>query len=203
MDASPAIEPLPAEPLRPAPAPDLDKAVAELGDQARAFARMPPLEKAALLRSLLPRIAAAAAEQVNVACRAKGLDPAGPLAGEEWLAGPAAVLANTRLLAESLEAIAARGRPDLPKAFLRDDDRAEVWWRRAGCTSARSTTASRPRCSSGGAAPQGGARRAGQLLPAEGARGRRVAHPRRRQRGEHRAHGRALPNSSSKATSPS
>ncbi|MEP7126018.1 MAG: aldehyde dehydrogenase family protein [Byssovorax sp.] len=126
MDASPAIEPLPAEPARPSPAPDLDRAVAELGDQARAFARISPREKAVLLRSLLPRIAAAAAEQVNVACRAKGLDPASPLAGEEWLAGPAAVLANTRLLAESLEAIAARGRPDLPKAFLRDDDRAEV-----------------------------------------------------------------------------
>ena len=126
MDASPAIEPLPTEQARTSPAPDLDRAVAELGDKARTFARMPPLEKAALLRSLLPRILAAAPEQVNVACRAKGLDPASPLAGEEWLAGPAAVLANTRLLAESLEAIAKRGRLDLPKAFLRDDDRAEV-----------------------------------------------------------------------------
>jgi acyl-CoA reductase-like NAD-dependent aldehyde dehydrogenase len=126
MDASPAIEPLPSEPARASAAPDLDRAVAELGDQARAFARMPPLEKAALLRALLPRIAAAASEQVAVACRAKGLDPAGTLAGEEWFAGPAAVLANTRLLAESLEAIAARGRPDLPRATLRDDDRAEV-----------------------------------------------------------------------------
>jgi acyl-CoA reductase-like NAD-dependent aldehyde dehydrogenase len=126
MDASLPIEPLPSEPARTSPAPDLDRAVAELGDKARAFARMPPIEKAALLRSLLPRIAAAAEAQVNVACRAKGLDPASPQAGEEWLAGPAAVLANTRLLAESLEAIAARGRPDLPKAILRDDDRAEV-----------------------------------------------------------------------------
>jgi acyl-CoA reductase-like NAD-dependent aldehyde dehydrogenase len=126
MDASPAIEPLPSEPARTSPAPDLDRAVAELGDNARAFARMPPLEKAALLRSLLPRIAAAASAQVEAACRAKGLHPESPLAGEEWLAGPAAVLANTRLLAESLEAIAARGRPDLPKATLRDDDRAEV-----------------------------------------------------------------------------
>ena len=126
MDASPAVEPLPSEPARTSPAPDLDRAVAELGDRARAFARISPREKAALLRSLLPRIAAAAAEQVAVACRAKGLDPDGALAGEEWLAGPAAVLANTRLLAESLEAIAARGRPDLPKAILRDDDRAEV-----------------------------------------------------------------------------
>lgn len=126
MDASPAIEPLPSEPARASATPDLDRAVAELGDQARAFARMPPLEKAALVRALLPRIAAAALEQVAVACRAKGLDPAGTLAGEEWFAGPAAVLANTRLLAESLEAVAARGRPDLPRATLRDDDRAEV-----------------------------------------------------------------------------
>lgn len=126
MDASPAIEPLPSEPARASATPDLDRAVAELGDQARAFARMPPLEKAALVRALLPRIAAAALEQVAVACRAKGLDPAGTLAGEEWFAGPAAVLANTRLLAESLEAVAARGRPDLSRATLRDDDRAEV-----------------------------------------------------------------------------
>ena len=35
-----------------------------------------------------------------------------PLAGEEWLAGPFATLTNIRLLADSLDQIALRGRPD-------------------------------------------------------------------------------------------
>jgi acyl-CoA reductase-like NAD-dependent aldehyde dehydrogenase len=129
MDVLPfAIEPVEgAQPARAEPASALDRAVAELGDRARAFARMPPAEKASLLRSLLPRIAAVAGEQVALSCRAKDIDPTSRRSGEEWLAGPVPVLMNTRLLAESLDQIAARGRPDLPKPWLRDeDDRAEV-----------------------------------------------------------------------------
>lgn len=105
----------------------LDRAVAELADSARAFARTPPREKAAWLRELLPRFLEIAPEQVALACRAKGLDPEGSMSGEEWLAGPMPVLSNLRLLGAALDAIAARGAPGLPHRLrLREDGRVEA-----------------------------------------------------------------------------
>src|SRR5262249_2198248 len=112
---------------RRTPTADLDRAIADLGDHARVFARLPPLEKAALLRAILPRFLEIAPEQVALGCRAKGLDPSGPFAGEEWLAGPMPVVSNIRLLIASLSAIAARGRPDLPRPpRIRPDGRVEL-----------------------------------------------------------------------------
>jgi hypothetical protein len=107
---------------------ELDRAVGELSDSARSFARTSPLEKAALLRDLIPRVLGAAREQVELSCRAKGIDAAAPIAGEEWLAGPCPVLFNIRLLAEALADIAARGRPVLPSRAVRrrKDGRVEV-----------------------------------------------------------------------------
>lgn len=96
------------------PLAEIERAVAELGEHATAFARLAPREKAALLRAIVPRLLAVAPEQVALSCRAKGLDPEGALAGEEWLAGPVPVIENARRLAEALDDIAARGRPDLP-----------------------------------------------------------------------------------------
>jgi acyl-CoA reductase-like NAD-dependent aldehyde dehydrogenase len=106
----------------------LDQALAELGDAALGFARMPAREKAELLRSLLPGLLATARAQVEASCAEKGLDPASPAAGEEWLAGPVPTIANVRLLAEALEDIAARGRPRLGRgaARVREDGRVEV-----------------------------------------------------------------------------
>lgn len=106
----------------------LDQAAADVADAAHAFARMAPAEKAALLRALLPSTLAAARAQVEAACAAKGLDPSGPEAGEEWLAGPVLTLANIRLLAEALEDIARRGRPRLGRGGVRarKDGRVEV-----------------------------------------------------------------------------
>lgn len=98
---------------------ELDKAIAELGDRARPFAGMAVREKAALLRELVPRLAAVAREQVLAACAAKGIDPGSPMAGEEWLAGPFATITNARLLADALDDIAARGRPRLPRGAIR------------------------------------------------------------------------------------
>lgn len=141
MDLGPtASEPTPPPPASPEPPPgaspgaarvtaaaDLDRAVAELGDHARAFARTSPHEKAALLRSILPRFLEIAPEQVALACHAKGLDPDGRFAGEEWLAGPMPVLTNIRLLIEEISAIAARGRPTPPRRLeIRADSRVEA-----------------------------------------------------------------------------
>lgn len=76
-------------------------------------------EKAALARSLVPRLLAVAKAQVLEACRAKGIDPSSPMAGEEWLAGPCATISNARLLADALDDIAAKGRPRLPRNAVR------------------------------------------------------------------------------------
>ncbi|MCC6551472.1 MAG: aldehyde dehydrogenase family protein [Polyangiaceae bacterium] len=107
---------------------ELDRAAAELAEAARAFARTPPREKAALLRALLPGVLATARAQVAAACAAKGIDPGSPVAGEEWLAGPCLTAANVRLLAEALEDVAAAGRPRLGRRAVRarSDGRVEV-----------------------------------------------------------------------------
>ena len=108
-------------------APFTDPAVpARLAEGARGFARTPPAEKAALLRSMLPGMLAAARPQIEAACAAKGIDPASPTAGEEWLAGPCLNLTNARLLAESLEDIHRRGRPRVGRVRTRKDGRVEV-----------------------------------------------------------------------------
>jgi aldehyde dehydrogenase (NAD(P)+) len=90
-----------------------DRALHELADKATPFARMPPCEKAAILRELIVTTHAVASAWVDDACRAKRLDPTSPLAGEEWLGGPFATLMNMRLLAVALHEIATRGRPVL------------------------------------------------------------------------------------------
>lgn len=98
---------------------DLDRAIGELGDQARAFARMPARDKAALLAATIPRIVAAAPAWVRAACEAKGIDAATAAAGEEWLAGPYATVSNARLLVEALGEIVDFGRPLLPRGAIR------------------------------------------------------------------------------------
>ncbi|MDC0741745.1 aldehyde dehydrogenase family protein [Polyangium mundeleinium] len=102
---------------------DLDRALAELGDSARAFARLPPRDKARLLREeVLPRVEAAALRMVQASCLEKGIDPAAPIAGEEWLAGPCTIASNVAALADALDQIAARGAPRLPFRAVREDD---------------------------------------------------------------------------------
>jgi acyl-CoA reductase-like NAD-dependent aldehyde dehydrogenase len=107
--AAPVVEKPPLASLA-----DLDRAVAEVGDRALAFARTPPREKAALLRSTLPALLTLAPEMAALSCRAEGIEPASPRAGEAWRAGPVAVITNARLLAEALDDIASAGRPALP-----------------------------------------------------------------------------------------
>ncbi|WP_437965456.1 hypothetical protein WMF04_38350 [Sorangium sp. So ce260] len=125
--AVPAADPGTAPGVETPPA-ELDRALFELGDAALGFARTPPREKAALLRSLLPGLLAAARPQVEATCAAAGLDPGSAASGEAWLAGPCATLLQARLLAEALEDIAAHGRPRLGRGAVREraDGRIEV-----------------------------------------------------------------------------
>lgn len=96
-----------------APAPtgrrSLDEAIERLAEGAASWAAAPLSARIALLRSIQSGLWRAAAPMAEAACRAKGLDPAGPAAAEEWLGGPYTSLRFVRQLLESLAAIARTG----------------------------------------------------------------------------------------------
>ena len=90
------------------PLEDIDQVVARLAGNADRWVRTPIERRAELLRHCVKRTRDVAEDWVRVACRAKGLDFNGPRSGEEWLAGPNALIRNLRLLADALD---ANGKP--------------------------------------------------------------------------------------------
>ena len=105
----------------------LDRAIAEVSEQRRAFARMAAGEKAALLRATLPLITRVGRAWVEAGCRAKGIALGRNIVGEEWLAGPLVTARNARLLVQSLEQIQSKGRPTLGQSVrARRDGRLEI-----------------------------------------------------------------------------
>jgi acyl-CoA reductase-like NAD-dependent aldehyde dehydrogenase len=104
------------------PTSTLDEAIAVLKDKARPFARLGAAERARLLRECIPRVKEVAGRWVDAALQAKGLSAEHPSSSEEWLGGPMPTLRNLRLLADSLDGIAASGKPRLPKAVGRSRD---------------------------------------------------------------------------------
>jgi hypothetical protein len=101
----------------PAPdgtAPDtagLDAAVAEVAAHAESWAATGALERAGLLDQVLHDTMAALGPWLLSACRAKGLDPASPEAGEELFAGIGTLVRMARLYRDSLRQIAAGSQP--------------------------------------------------------------------------------------------
>jgi acyl-CoA reductase-like NAD-dependent aldehyde dehydrogenase len=114
---------MPVRPFAPRPATpekELDAKLSRLKEKQREFAHAAPTRKAAWLRDLQKRFAQVADEWVAAACKAKGLDPDAPVAGEEWIGGPALTIRNCRLLADSLETIAKGGKPRLDPGRIRE-----------------------------------------------------------------------------------
>jgi hypothetical protein len=66
-------------------------------------------EKLRYVRAAVAGTRRVAAAQVRAACAAKGHDPDGPLAAEDWFGGPVAQLRGLRMLAATLARVAARG----------------------------------------------------------------------------------------------
>jgi hypothetical protein len=83
---------------------DVDIAIEELVRCKDQWIQVPITERVVYLNRCIDGVTDVAAFWVEVCCRAKGIDPASTLAGEEWLAGPASVLANLRHLIKSLNA---------------------------------------------------------------------------------------------------
>jgi aldehyde dehydrogenase (NAD(P)+) len=116
-----------AESSRPTPRADLDRAVADVAAKQVQFARMPPREKARLLREIIPLLEVVAKGWVEAGCRAKGIAAGSPLEAEEWFVGPVITVRNARLLSGSLEEIARHGRPPLGRrVHERADGRVEI-----------------------------------------------------------------------------
>jgi hypothetical protein len=87
----------------------LDAVVARLAAQADAWFALPAREKLRYVRAAIAGTRQAAADQVRAACAAKGHPFDGPLAAEDWFGGPVAQLRGLRLLARTLERVAAGG----------------------------------------------------------------------------------------------
>ncbi len=118
--APPAASPVapaaaaPSAAVRPAAPADstpeaLDAAVERLADRAERWFALPAAEKLRYVRSAFAGTARVAAAQVRAACDAKGHRFDGPLAAEDWYGGPVAQLRGLRLLARTLERVAAGG----------------------------------------------------------------------------------------------
>ncbi len=105
---------------------ELDQHVARLRENATRFARLHIATKIELLEDCLRGTRDVAEAWVAAACRAKGIPLNAPVAGEEWIAGPALTLRNIRLLARTLREIHAHGAPVLRDKTLRDLPRGGV-----------------------------------------------------------------------------
>lgn len=97
---------------------DLEVALERLRARRDAWASTSPERRAVLLRQCLTCTLASADAWVQIICEARGLDPEGPLAGEERLDGPFVLMRLLRLMAETLEGSA----PRLP-AYLTESGR--------------------------------------------------------------------------------
>jgi acyl-CoA reductase-like NAD-dependent aldehyde dehydrogenase len=88
------------------PPPTLDTDLELLSSHASEWAGLPIARKRSLLAELHEATAGVAEEWAMLACRAKGLSPDSPLAGEEWMTGPMAQLVYTTALDRTLDALA-------------------------------------------------------------------------------------------------
>lgn len=99
---------------------ELEDSLERLRSKARVFARASIADKLGWLREIARRLHEVSEPLVRAACEAKAIDFRSPLAGEEWLAGPAVTLRNIRLLIESLEQLQQRGRIGFGPGGLRE-----------------------------------------------------------------------------------
>ena len=90
---------------------ELDLAIAELAVGAERWAATTRAVRADLLARTAASVAAEAERWVLAAARAKGLDPASSLIGEEWLTGPYGVLTSLTALQRTLRVLDAGRSP--------------------------------------------------------------------------------------------
>jgi aldehyde dehydrogenase (NAD(P)+) len=101
----------------------LDRDLETLAASKTAWARLTLERKLAMLQTLRRNVYRLAPEWVAASARAKGLLPESPLAGEEWISGPWAVLYALTRYIRTLTDISRRGSPLLPRMHAREDGR--------------------------------------------------------------------------------
>ncbi len=97
----------------------MDRAVARLNEQKQAWAHLSVSRKIAYLEQMRPKVENVADRWVAAAVRAKGIPAGSPLAGEEWLSGPYALLSAINNYLKTLHAIDRTGYPDLKPGQVR------------------------------------------------------------------------------------
>ncbi len=101
----------------------IDRDLQTLDASKDAWVRLSVERKIALFEGLKRSIHALAPEWVRLASEAKGLRPGSPLAGEEWISGPWAVMYALNRYIRTLRGIAARGESPVPRPRVRSDGR--------------------------------------------------------------------------------
>ncbi|HUY10968.1 MAG TPA: aldehyde dehydrogenase family protein, partial [Candidatus Dormibacteraeota bacterium] len=99
--------------------PAVDAALGDLVSGAKRWSRLPIMAKVALLRDCRDGVYATRRDWAQAAIEAKGL-LGSPLAGEEWLSGPWALLYALNRYIATLESIAKTGYPPLDPKRLRE-----------------------------------------------------------------------------------
>lgn len=96
----------------------LDAAVARVKEGSKKFVKLSIEARIKLAEQMLDGYRAIAEESVNAACKAKGIDPSSPTAGEEWLGGPVVTVRLLRLTIESLREIQKHGAPVIDPSWI-------------------------------------------------------------------------------------
>ena len=105
---------------------DVDVAVAELRDHAKAWVDTSIDDRVAMLEQAIQDTLHAAPSWALAAAVHKGIDRPSPHMGEDWVSGPYATIRNLRLLAETLRDIQRTGRPQPPNIRTRPDGQVVV-----------------------------------------------------------------------------
>ena len=122
----------------------LDPVVARVASHKDAWTRTGITARISHLQQCLQGVLDVADEWVRAGCLAKGIDPASPLAGEEWFSGPMVTVRHLRLMTNTLRAngqprplrllqradgqwVAHVFPPSLLKRIVYSNMRVEVW----------------------------------------------------------------------------
>ena len=85
----------------------MDNDLESLSQTKKEWATLPIAEKISYLHELVESTVANAEDWANAGVAAKGIDPQSPLAGEEWISGPYALLGWLHAASETLSALDA------------------------------------------------------------------------------------------------
>ena len=98
--------------------PQLECAIARLAERKTNWLQVSLAQRIQYLQQCCTRLEAVAEAWVEAGCRAKGIDPASALAGEEWMTGPVCTMLGINALIQSLQ---AQGQPQPLRVTTRPD----------------------------------------------------------------------------------